>query len=66
MMSFREGSGSFWCLACCCFINPSWRTYDMLPHVGSHMDGSIKRENDKSNSPPLHVTAVSKKLLVIE
>lgn len=48
------------------FIDPSWRTYDMLLHIGSHMHGGIKRENDKTNPPPLHVSKVGKKLLVID
>lgn len=48
------------------FINPSWRTYDMLQHVGSHMHGGIKRENGKTNPPPLHVSKVGKNLLVID
>jgi hypothetical protein len=48
------------------FVDPSWRTYAMLQNIGSHMHGGIKRENDKTNPPPLHVTAVGQRLLVID
>jgi hypothetical protein len=48
------------------FIDPSWSTYEMLLHVGSHMHGGIRRENERTNPPPLHVTAVGRKLLVID
>ncbi|QCR22396.1 heme NO-binding domain-containing protein [Pontibacter sp. SGAir0037] len=48
------------------FVNPSWKTYDTLLNIGSHMHGGIKRENDKTNPPPLHVTAVGQKLLIID
>lgn len=48
------------------YVNPSWRTYDMLLHIGSHMHGSIKRDNDSTNPPPLHVTTVGKHLLIID
>lgn len=48
------------------FVNPAWKTYDMLLHIGSHMHGGIKKENDQTNPPPLHVTQVGKHLLVID
>lgn len=48
------------------FVNPSWRTYDMLLHIGSHMHGGIKKENDQTNPPPLHVSQVGKHLLIID
>ncbi|MFD3002842.1 heme NO-binding domain-containing protein [Pontibacter toksunensis] len=48
------------------FVHPSWRTYQMLQHIGSHMHGGIRKENDKTNPPPLHVTAVGKNILIID
>ncbi|SFU99780.1 Haem-NO-binding [Pontibacter akesuensis] len=48
------------------FIDPSWRTLQMLLHVGSHMHGGIRRENGKTNPPPLHVTSVGRNVLVID
>lgn len=48
------------------FIDPAWRTYDMLQLAGSHMHGGIKREHGKANPPPLHVTKVGKNQLVID
>ncbi|WP_181885237.1 heme NO-binding domain-containing protein [Pontibacter diazotrophicus] len=48
------------------FVNPTWRTYDMLLHIGSHMHGGIRKENDNINPPPLHVTTVGKNLLIID
>lgn len=48
------------------FVNPAWKTYDMLLHIGSHMHGSIKQENTKTNPPPLHVTKVGKNMLIID
>ncbi|MFD3003909.1 heme NO-binding domain-containing protein [Pontibacter toksunensis] len=48
------------------FVNPSWRTYQMLQHIGSHMHGGIRKENDKANPPLLHVTTVRKNVLIID
>lgn len=48
------------------FINPEWKTYDMLQYIGSHMHGGIRRENDKTNPPPLHVSKVGKNTLILD
>ncbi|WP_266205522.1 heme NO-binding domain-containing protein [Pontibacter kalidii] len=48
------------------FVNPSWKTYDMLQYIGSHMHGSIKLENADTNPPPLYVTKVGKNTLIID
>ncbi|MFD1186649.1 heme NO-binding domain-containing protein [Pontibacter rugosus] len=48
------------------FVDPSWRTFDMLRNIGSHMHGGIKQENDKTNPPPLHVTTIGNRLLIID
>ncbi|HEY4650432.1 MAG TPA: heme NO-binding domain-containing protein [Pontibacter sp.] len=48
------------------FVNPDWRTYDMLQYIGSHMHGGIKKENDQTNPPPLHVSKVGRNLLIID
>lgn len=48
------------------FINPEWKTYDMLQHIGSHMHGGIKQENNQTNPPPLHVTKVGKNTLILD
>lgn len=48
------------------FINPAWRTYDMLQHIGSHMHGGIRQENSNTNPPPLHVSKVGKNLLILD
>ena len=48
------------------FINPQWRTYDMLQYIGSHMHGGIEQESSQTNPPPLHVSRVGKNTLVID
>jgi hypothetical protein len=48
------------------FINPTWKTYDMLQYIGSHMHGGIKEENAQTNPPPLHVTKVGKNILILD
>jgi hypothetical protein len=48
------------------FINPDWRTYDMLQYVGSHMHGGIKKESSNTNPPPLHVSKVGKHTLILD
>ncbi|WP_276495859.1 heme NO-binding domain-containing protein [Pontibacter litorisediminis] len=48
------------------FVNPDWKTYEMLQHIGSHMHSGIKRESAQTNPPPLHVTKVGKNMLVID
>jgi hypothetical protein len=48
------------------YIQPEWRTYDMLLHTEAAMHAAVKREDSRANPPMLHVTAVGKKLLVID
>jgi hypothetical protein len=48
------------------FINPTWKTYDMLQHIGSHMHEGIKKENVHTNPPPLHVTKVGQNILILD
>ncbi|RAU81965.1 heme NO-binding domain-containing protein [Pontibacter arcticus] len=48
------------------FIDPNWKTYDMLQYISTHMHGGIKKENSLSNPPPLHVTKVGRNLIIID
>ncbi|MFD3001811.1 heme NO-binding domain-containing protein [Pontibacter toksunensis] len=48
------------------FIDPSWKTQEMLLHVGSHMHRGIKKENDAANPPPLHVSRVGRNMLILD
>ncbi len=48
------------------FINPDWKTYDMLQYIGSHMHGGIRNENAMTNPPLLHVTKVGKNILILD
>lgn len=48
------------------FVNPSWKTYDMLQHIGSHMHGGIRKEDERTSPPPLHVSKVSTNLIIID
>ncbi|MHA6249568.1 heme NO-binding domain-containing protein [Pontibacter sp. CAU 1760] len=48
------------------YINPSWRTFDMILHSEQYMHGAVRKQDDRSTPPRLSVDKVSSKLLVID
>ncbi|WP_460920098.1 heme NO-binding domain-containing protein [Pontibacter brevis] len=48
------------------FVDPAWRTQETLLHIGTHMHGGIRKENEATNPPPLHVSKIGKDMLVID
>jgi hypothetical protein len=48
------------------YVNPQWRTYDMLLHTENSMHGAVKREDNRTNPPMLLVTKVGSKQLIVD
>ncbi|WP_162054290.1 heme NO-binding domain-containing protein [Pontibacter pamirensis] len=48
------------------YINPSWRTYDMLLNTEAAMHAAVKRENNRANPPMLLVTKKGSKQLIVD
>ncbi|AKD04624.1 heme NO-binding domain-containing protein [Pontibacter korlensis] len=48
------------------YINPNWRTYDMLLNTELSMHGAVRREDSRTNPPMLVVTAEGDNQLTIE
>lgn len=48
------------------YINPAWRTYDMLLHTEGAMHAAVKREDNRANPPLLLVTKKGSKQLIID
>lgn len=48
------------------YINPSWRTYDMLLNTEAAMHAAVKREDNKANPPMLLVTKKGSKQLIVD
>jgi hypothetical protein len=48
------------------YINPNWRTYDMILLAESHMHSVVKKEDNKKNPPMLHITKKGDKQLIID
>lgn len=48
------------------YINPSWKTFDMLIYTESIMHHAVRKENENANPPALHVSKVSDTLLIID
>lgn len=48
------------------YINPAWRTYDMLLHTETIMHGAVRKEDNRASPPILNVSKVNQKLLVID
>lgn len=48
------------------YINPSWRTYDLLLNTEAAMHAAVKREDNKANPPMLLVTKKGSKQLIVD
>jgi hypothetical protein len=48
------------------FVNPSWRTFDMLEHTEQVMHAAVRSGGVQANPPALHVTRVDDTLLYID
>lgn len=48
------------------YIDPSWRTYDMLLNTEAAMHAAVKREDNKANPPMLLVTKKGSKQLIVD
>jgi hypothetical protein len=48
------------------YVNPSWRTFDMLLHTEEYMHGAVRSSDSRSTPPRLSVNKVSSKLLIID
>ena len=48
------------------YVNPAWRTYDMLLHTESAMHGAVKNQDSRTNPPILHVTKQGSKRLIVD
>ncbi|GHA57469.1 heme NO-binding domain-containing protein [Pontibacter akesuensis] len=48
------------------YVNPEWRTYEMLLYAEEKMHGAVKREDGRTNPPLLLVTKVGNKQLIVD
>jgi len=48
------------------YVNPSWRTFDLLLHTEEYMHGAVRTNDQRTNPPRLSVKKVSPKLLLID
>jgi hypothetical protein len=48
------------------YVNPEWRTYEMLLHTEKAMHGAVRKEDNRANPPKLLVTKRGKKELIID
>lgn len=48
------------------YVNPNWRTYDMLLHTETSMHGAVKKMDDRTNPPMLLVTKKGNKQLIVD
>ncbi|GAB3528709.1 hypothetical protein GCM10027443_07040 [Pontibacter brevis] len=48
------------------YINPAWRTYDMLLNTEAAMHAAVKREDNRANPPMLLVTKKGSKQLIVD
>ena len=48
------------------YIQPEWRTYDMLLNTESAMHGAVKKEDSRANPPMLLVTKKGSRQLVVD
>lgn len=47
------------------YVNPSWRTYEMLLHTECSMHSAVKQLDDRTNPPMLLVTKKGKRQLIV-
>ena len=48
------------------YINPSWRTFEMLLNAEDHMHGAVRKNDSRTTPPRLSVNKVSNKLIIID
>jgi hypothetical protein len=48
------------------YIQPEWRTYDMLLHTESSMHHAVKKQDERTNPPMLLVTKKGSKQLIVD
>ena len=48
------------------YINPDWRTYDMLLHTESNMHYAVKNQDGRANPPMLLVTRKGSRQLIVD
>lgn len=48
------------------YLNPAWKTFDVLENTELVMHGAVRRLNSTANPPILNVTKVNEKLLIID
>ena len=48
------------------YINPEWRTYDMLLHTEAAMHGAVRKHDNRTNPPLLLVTKKGSKQLMVD
>lgn len=48
------------------YVDPSWKSYDLLKHTESMMHAAVRIENEKANPPILNISPVSDNLLIID
>ncbi|MFC6997119.1 heme NO-binding domain-containing protein [Rufibacter roseus] len=48
------------------YIDPTWRTYEMLENTEAAMHGAVRREDNRSDPPVLLVTRKGSKQLIVD
>lgn len=48
------------------YIDPSWKTYDMLLHTESNMHAAVKKEDERTSPPKLMVTKIGTNKLMVD
>lgn len=48
------------------YVDPSWRTFEMLLHAEDHMHGAVRSNDSRTTPPRLSVNKVSNKLIIID
>jgi len=48
------------------YVNPEWRTYDMLLNTEASMHGAVKKNDSRTNPPMLLVTKKGSKQLIVD
>lgn len=48
------------------YVDPNWKTYDLIKHTESIMHKAVRMENQDANPPILNISTVSEKLMIID
>ena len=48
------------------YLNPNWRTFEVLENTEKVMHGAVRSMNNSANPPVLHVNRVNDKLIIID